>query len=170
MDLASPRGWMLFLHIVATIGFFTVHGISMGVAFRLRGETDRERIRTLLTLSSGSLAALNIFGLLLIGTGIVAGFTGGWWTSGQQLWLWASIVVLVLVLVGMYAVPSRYFEQLRRAVGLETRETQRKGIAVTAASDEELAALVASGRPHLAAVIGAAGLLVITWLMVFKPF
>ncbi len=169
MDLGWARGWMVLLHILATFGFLAVHGISMGVAFRIRQENDRERIRTLLQLSSASLSLLGIFGILLILSGIVAGIVGGWWTNGQ-LWLWASIVVLVLVLIGMYVVPSTYFEKLRRAVGLETRETEKKGIPVTPASDEELAALIVSGRPYLAAAIGVSGLIVITYLMVLKPF
>jgi hypothetical protein len=76
-------------------------------------------------------------------------------------WVWGSVIVLVLVLVGMYAVGSRYYMNLRKMlVASEGRP---------AISEQDLAAYLNSRVPDALGGIGALGLLVLIWLMVLKP-
>ena len=47
---------------------------------------------------------------------------GSWF---GQLWIWAAIVVLVAIIVLMYALASRYYGQVREAVGLRGYQTPK---------------------------------------------
>jgi hypothetical protein len=78
-----------------------------------------------------------------------------------QPWVWSSVIVLVLVLVGMYAVGTRYYLNLRRLLlGSEGKP---------AISEQDLAAYLNSRVPEALGGIGGLGLLVLIWLMVLKP-
>jgi hypothetical protein len=149
-------------------GFLLAHGSSSVVAFRLRRERDPARVAALLDLSSSSLALLYGSLLLLLGAGIVAGFLGHWWGQG---WIWTGLGLLVGLMIAMYASASTYYDRVRQAVGVQTYSQKRKDIAPgPQAAPEEIDALLRSLRPFLVATIGGAGLLVILWLMMFKPF
>jgi hypothetical protein len=149
-------------------GFLLAHGSSAVVAFRLRGEREPSRVAALLDLSSSSLALLYGSLLLLLGTGIVAGFLGHWWRQG---WIWTGLGLLVGLMIAMYASASTYYDRVRQAVGVQTYSQKRKGIAPgPQAAPEEIDTLLRSLRPFIVAAIGGAGLLVILWLMMFKPF
>jgi uncharacterized membrane protein len=58
----------------------------------------------------------------------------------------------------------------RAALGIEVRKPKPSEPAAAPKSDEVLAAARAALRPELVLVIGLAGLIAITWLMVTKPF
>ena len=55
-----------------------------------------------------------MFMLVLIITGIVLGFMGGWW---GMLWIWAALLLLVGMWASMYAFGTAYYDEVRRAVG-----------------------------------------------------
>ena len=169
MDLTPYQPWLVFTHVAAAFAFIAAHGISMGVFFKLRRERDRAKLTTLLDFSVGSLGALYIAFLILLVAGIVAGIVGGWWTNGR-LWLWTALVVLVVVVGVMYGLMSTNYFKLREALGIPSRGDLKKGIVPEPAADEVLEALLTSSRPTIGAVLGIAGLLVIIWLMVVKPF
>jgi uncharacterized membrane protein len=152
--------WLVFLHVAGVFGFLLGHGASVAVMFRLRSERKRERIRTLIELSSGSMTAFYASIVLLLGAGIVAGFIGNWW---RMLWIWVSLGLFVVIAGAMYPLASGYFRRIRTAVG-----ARPSGAPV--ASDEEIDELLASGRPLLIALVGFGGILVILWMMLFKPF
>ncbi|HKX25612.1 MAG TPA: DUF2269 family protein [Actinomycetota bacterium] len=152
--------WWVFLHIAGVFAFLIAHGVSVGVAFRLRRERDPRRIMALLDLSSWSISLMYIGILLLLTGGIVAGFVGDWWGSG---WIWVSLGTLIVVIVAMYAVASAYYKRLRLIVGAMADGSQ-------AVSEEQLAGLLEGPRPWILAVIGFGGLLFILYLMLFKPF
>jgi hypothetical protein len=88
--------WWVFLHIAGVFGFLIAHGVSVGVAFRLRRERDPKRIMALLDLSNSSITLLYVSLLLLIGGGVVAGFVGDWWGDG---WIWVSLGTLIVTIV-----------------------------------------------------------------------
>ena len=170
MDPATARIWLVFLHVVSVLGFIAVHGISAGVGFKLRGEQDRRRIAAYLELSNAYLNTMYFFLVGILVTGIGAGIVGGWWTSGR-LWIWAALVTFVVVAIAMYAIPTPHFDALRHAVGLQTYNDQRKGVAAPPpASDEEVGRLLASSRPLVGAIVGIAGILILAGLMMLKPF
>ena len=68
--------WVVFLHVLGVFGFLMSHGVSAAVSLKLRGERDLERVRALLQPSGLSLYASYPSLLLLLVTGIVAGFMG----------------------------------------------------------------------------------------------
>jgi hypothetical protein len=170
MDLRPFDPWFVLLHILGVFGFLIAHGASVAVAFRLRSERDPARIKALLELSNAYLNAMYGGLTVLLVFGILAGISGAWWTSGK-LWIWAAVVLLVLIAVGMYVVALPFFNNVRHAVGLATYDDVRKGLQPPEpASASQLEALLASSAPMTTAVIGLGGLAIIAWLMVLKPF
>lgn len=152
--------WVVFLHVAGAFGFLLAHGVSVAVLFRLRTERKRGRITALLELSSSSMTAFYVSIAVLLGAGILAGFIGNWW---RMLWIWASLGLFIVIAGAMYPLATTYFRRVRAAVGMRP-----SGAPI--ASDEEVDELLASTRPMLIAVVGFGGLLVILWMMMFKPF
>ena len=159
--------WVVFVHVAAAFLFVLGHGASMWTSDQIRRERDPARIRVLLELSSRSLGLVYGSLLALLIAGITAGVMGGWFGQG---WIWAAIVVLVAIIVLMYALASRYYGQVREAVGLRGYQTPKDAPDPTPVSAEELAALVDSRRPDVIGLVGIIGLLILLWLMMFKPF
>jgi len=102
--------------------------------------------------------------LVLLVAGIAAGFIGAHW---GRLWIWASIAVLVAVLVVMWAVASPYYGQLRKTLGLQDGADSSTADPI---SDDELAMRLRSMRPMWLAAVGLVGLATLFWLMFAKPF
>lgn len=160
--------WWVLVHIGGSFAFVLAHGASVAVALKMRFERDPDRVRALLDLSASSVAAMYGSLLVLLATGVLAGFLRDWWGQG---WIWASLGILVLLMVAMYALASSYYMRVRQAVGIRTPDQVKKGIEPgPRASPEELAAILVSSRPLLILWIGVVGLALILWLMVFKPF
>lgn len=152
--------WWVFLHIAGVFAFLVAHGVSVGVAFRLRNERDPRRIMALLDLSSWSISLMYVGLVLLLAGGIVAGFMGDWWGQG---WIWVALGTLVAVMVAMYVVASGYYKRLRLIVGAMADGSQAVG-------EDRLAELLEGPRPWVLSVIGFGGILFILYLMLFKPF
>lgn len=151
--------WWVFVHLVGVFAFLAAHGVSMGVLFRLRKERDPAKVNELLQMSASSTRAFYpALGILLLG-GIVAGFLGHWWS---QAWIWAAIVVLILVTMAMYAMATPYYRRIRFVAQAMEGGSQ----AVTGQQFDEI---LRSPRPNVIAWIGGVGLLAILYLMMFKP-
>jgi plastocyanin/uncharacterized membrane protein len=151
--------WWVFLHIAGAFGFLMAHGVSAYVTLRLPKERDPARVSQLLELSASSVGFMwNSIGLLLIG-GIAAGFTGHFWGQG---WIWAAIVVLVVVMAAMYAMGTTWAKRLRTISSAMVGGTE-------AVSRLQFEGILRSKRPYTIAAIGFVGLLAILWLMIFKP-
>ena len=158
--------WVVLLHVIAGFTFALAHGVSAAVALKLRGEREIPRVQALLDLSRYATNGMygSIFVLLV--AGIAATFIAGLWGRG---WIWAAIVLLVLLFIAMYARAATWFRDLRRAAG-QPYETGKGAQPAEAADVAKLAALTASSRPMEIAAIGYGGLVLILWLMVMKPF
>jgi hypothetical protein len=170
MDLSGFVRPLVFLHLLSVFSFLILHGASVATAFRLRTERDRASVRAMLQLSNAYVSFLYVALLAILVTGILAGIAVGWWTSGR-LWIWVALVLLFVIAGVMYPLGTAHMDTLRRAVGLPTFADRGKEVALPPeASDEELARLLMSPRPMVAAAVGLGGILVITWLMMFKPF
>ncbi|HEX8100018.1 MAG TPA: DUF2269 family protein [Actinomycetota bacterium] len=152
--------WWVFLHLIGVFGFLTAHGVSVGVAFKLRRERNPERIHALQELSSGSIRLFYVSMLLLLAGGIVAGFQGHWW--GQK-WIWTALIVLVVTSVVMGIIATPYYRRL----GFVARA---KAGGSTAVSDEQFAAILSSSVPFVLAAVGFGAIIFILYLMVFKPW
>jgi uncharacterized membrane protein len=152
--------WWKFLHVAGVIAFVTFHGVSVMAALRVRKERDRGRIATMLQLSGSSVTGMYVSLAWLITFGVVAGIQGDYWDDG---WFWISIGLLVLVVGEMWAVARPYYERVKEAVEVRPSGVPRR-------SDEELEEILRSRVALWNAAFGAAVLLAITYLMIFKPF
>jgi hypothetical protein len=157
--------WIVLLHVVGAFLFVLSHGVAAWMALVIRKERDRARIAAMLSLSSLSMFGVYLGLLLLLVGGIWAGIVGGHFGRG---WFWASLGVLVLVTAVMYLVATPFFIRLRGAVGAPTRGVEADP--ALRVSDEELVALVARAPVVPIVGVGGAGLLLILWMMVLKPF
>jgi hypothetical protein len=156
----AAYSWWKFLHVAGVIAFVSFHGVSMTAALRVRKERDRVRIATMLQLSGSSVTGMYVSLLWLVVFGVVAGIQGGFWNDG---WFWIAIGLLVLVVGEMSAVARPYYVRVKEAVEVRPSGVPRR-------SDEELEEILTSPVALWNAVFGAAVLLAITWLMIFKPF
>ena len=159
--------WVVFIHVAAAFLFVMGHGASMWTSDQIRRERDPARIRALLELSGRSLGLVYVSLLTLLIAGIAAGIMGGYFGQG---WIWAAIIVLVAIIVLMYALASRYYGRVREAVGMRSYQTPKDAPDPTPVSAEELALLVDNRRPDVIGLVGVIGLLILLWLMMFKPF
>jgi hypothetical protein len=167
MDLVPYLGWIKFLHVVGAFLFVAGHGVSMAVAFRLRGERDGGRMLALLDLSAWSLNVATVGLLALLIAGIVDGVVGGYF---GRAWIWLSLVLLIVISALMTPLIALHFGELRRALGQRTRTLKAGDPDPVPIGIDGVVALAASRRPETAALVGGIGFLVILWLMTFKPF
>jgi len=167
MDLAPYHTWIVWIHVVGVFLFLIGHGVSIFVAFRLRNEREPVAVRTLLDLSRRSITTMSVGLLIWLLGGVLAGFSGNYWTSGQ-LWIWLSLVLAIIVIGMMTPMGRFYFNRIREAVGVDLKTNQADpNFAVDAAA---LDAAIMSGRPMILAAAGFGLILVLSWLMFFKPF
>jgi MFS family permease len=148
----------VFLHVISIFGFLLSHGASVSMAFALRREHDPQKIRSLLNMSSGSYPLMSMTLLASILFGIIASFQGHWWRFG---WIWASIFLLIIILVLMYFWGSKIYSAARKAV---------EGPSESCGSDEDLLEILKKSNPILLTVVGYGGYAIIAWLMMAKPF
>lgn len=164
MDL---YGWVVFGHVVTVILAFAAHGVSAFAMFRIRSERDRARLAAILDLSASSLTVASIALLVAMVLGIVAAVMGGHFA---KFWPWASIIVLVVVIGAMTPLAGIPMSGVRRALGLRIQGDKPTDPPRVPGTDEELAAALARVRPELPAVIGIAGIVILSWMMRAKPF
>jgi hypothetical protein len=148
--------WLVFIHLVGVVLFALGHGASAFAAFRIRGARDSQMLAEHLTMSQLALGPMYV-GLLLIGIGGL----GAAWSAGFLLapWVVASYVVLVVVLGTMYAVAAPYYGGLRKLVAEGAGPVDW----------QDVAARLRTRRPEVLLAVGAIGLLVLVWLMTFRP-
>jgi uncharacterized membrane protein len=142
--------WLKFFHMLGLGAFLFAHGVSGGASLALRAPVSSAS-RRLLRLSQRSSFVANPSLLVVIVTGIWMAFVGHWWGQG---WLWASIAVLVALLGAMTFISMPYYS---------ARDATEK-------ADDVLTDRLSRTRPLAAIWIGALGLTVLIFLMVFKPF
>jgi len=158
--MAELYPWFVFAHLAGLVLFAISHGASAFMAFRVRAERDPRTVASILGVGGMAIGPMYIGLALLIVGGLGAAAGANLW---GQPWIIASIVVLVVVLVAMWAVASPYYMGLRKAleeVGPDGRPT---------IEPSALAAMLDSRRPEILTAMGTVGLLLLVWLMVIKP-
>src|ERR687895_778027 len=148
--------WVVFMHVASVLLFVLGHGVSAAVGLRVRAERDPVRIGALLDLSRWSLNIAGIGLLALAVTGFAAAWIQGYLATG---WIWASVVVVVVVGGLMTPLGRGYLDDVRVAVGVPTGN-RKKDAEPRSAGAEQLPAILADSRPVTTAVLGALGLLV----------
>lgn len=159
--------WIVLLHIVGAFMFAMSHGVAMWMLAELPKQRDPRRIAALLDLSGASLSGVYVGLLVLLVGGIWAGIERDWFRFG---WVWAAIVVLVVLVVAMYLIATPFFKRLRLAIGLRAAGYPKDAPDPTPLPDAEILAIAATTPVALLSAVGFGGLLVILWLMVVKPF
>jgi hypothetical protein len=169
MTWAGIYPWLLVLHVLCVFAFLGIHGVSMGVWWRVRRERDRAKLGPLLELSVGFITPMSIAGLLLIVSGILVGVAAGWWFNGQW-WLWVSIGLLVVIVGVMTPLVAIPMADMRRGLGMPRQADTKAGIVPRPLDDAALERLLTDRRPTIGASIAIGGIVLITWLMETKPF
>lgn len=151
--------WVLYGHIASTFLFLSMHGVSMVVLYRIRGERDREKIMALVTLSGATTLPMYVALAAIVITGVLAALKleafGHWW-------VWVAIGILVVTIGLMTAVAKPYFAKVKLAC-------QVRPSGVPRISDQELGEILGGPTAHVITAIGVIGLLAILYLMVFTP-
>src|SRR6267378_5276252 len=150
--MGSLYVWLKFFHIVGIGAFLLGHGVSAGSSLMLR-RVSADAVRAPLLRASIQSAAIYYPALLVIlVTGVWMGFVGTWWRTG---WIWGGIATLVIVIVAMSAMSVPYHK---------ARD------AANAKPPTDLEPELKRARPVELAAVGALGLLILFFVMVFKPF
>jgi hypothetical protein len=135
----------------------------MFVAFRLREQQQPEDIyKTYSFLLKDNTRNLRITYSLIILSGAVAGFMAPWWKQG---WMWTALGVMIAIWIIMGRLGPIY---LTAVDTLTNQAIQDK--ADPSALDKFRNGLKARREPEVMAVTSGIGLLIIVWLMMFKPF
>jgi hypothetical protein len=150
--------WFVFTHLAGLVLFVLAHGASAFASFQIRTLRDPVVVAGYLTMSAQATRAAYVGLLVLLIGGAGAATVNGFW---PQPWVWGSVIVLIAVIVGMYAVGARYYYGLRDLL------TGKDG--TPPIEPEALAVYLDSRVPDILAGIGGLGLLVLVWLMVMKP-
>jgi uncharacterized membrane protein len=164
MDL---RPTLTLIHVLAALVFVIAHAVSAVAMFQVRGRSDRSVLTATLNRSSKAQIVAYVALLVLLVGGVILGFVGSWWGS---LWIWVSLVLFVVVGWAMMPFAAIPMNGARAALGIQVGKPKPGEPPAAPKSDEELAAARAALRPELVLLIGLAGLIAITWLMLTKPF
>ena len=159
--------WLIFIHILGSITFFLAHGTSVAMAFQLRRETDVARIRALLDLSMSTMVVMFISFLVMGISGLIMPFILRLWNRG---WIWASIVLMIIVFLYMAFMNDRRYKHLRRMVGMPYMIRGDKFPAEEPASQAEVEAHIRNMDLNGLVIMGYVIPVIVLWLMVFKPF
>ena len=159
--------WLVFLHVLSAFTFFLAHGTSVAMAFKIRSETNFERIRAMLDLSASTISTVFISFLAMGLTGLSLPFILKLWGRG---WIWTSIVLMVVVLVQMGLMNEKRYKILRKLVGLPYMQGNKEYPAEEPASLQEVQEHMKKLRVEELVVVGYVIPMVVLWLMVFKPF
>jgi cytochrome bd-type quinol oxidase subunit 2 len=153
------RLWV-FVHLVGVAGFLVTHGVSMWALFAVRAvDGDRDRILDWCETSKRTTMPMYIsFGLLLLG-GVAAGIDGALFADW---WLLGSLLLLLVLTALMSVVATPHMKRLREGC-------TRWADGTYTMSDDELRAALEGPATTITVASGSVGLLVILYLMVFKP-
>jgi MFS family permease len=159
--------WVVLGHVILVIVAFGAHGVSAFAMFAARREPDRQRLTAFLDMSTMSVNVAG-FGLILgVVLGIVAAAMAGYF---GRLWPWVSIVVVVIVFIAMTPMAARPMNGVRKALGQAVPGDKKDDPPRQPGTAEEVARAQARLNPGLVASIGLTGIVILVWLMEFKPF
>jgi len=155
--------WIVFLHVTAIFVFLVQHAVEIFVTFRLRQQQEPEGVfATYAFMLNNNTRNLRITYSLIILTGGIAGFMAPWWKQG---WMWTALGMMIVIWIVMGRIGPIYLT----AVDTITNQAMQDK-ADLSALDKFRSDLKARREPEVMAVTSVIGLLIILWLMMFKPF
>jgi len=117
---------------------------------------------------SASTAMINFYSFLAMGlTGLILPFIMKLWNRG---WIWASIILMVAVFFRMVLMTETRYKLLRKLIGLPYMQGAKEFPAETPSSQQEVEAQLKKMPVVELMIVGYVILMVVLWLMVFKPF
>ena len=167
-DISWTHLWVKYIHVIGVFVFLIGHGVSAMALWRIRSERDPYALRTLLDLSARSIGVMSIGLTMWFLSGVSLGFSGNYWTTGRY-WLWASLVVAVVVIGLMTPMGAMYLNRVRAALGVDPKKRDEPAD-LTRVDPGLVEVAIKSGQPILVILIGFGGIAVLAWLMMFKPF
>jgi hypothetical protein len=155
--------WVVYLHVTAVFIFLIQHAADILVTFKLRQQTEPEGIyATYSFMLNNNVRNLRITYLVIIVTGAIAGVITPWWRQG---WMWTALGVMILIWIIMKRMAPIYLTAADNIA-----EEAMKNKADPTAIEKFKNDLKARREPEIMAITSGIGLLIILWLMMFKPF
>jgi len=158
--------WLVFVHVLSIITFFLAHGVAAVMAFSIRRETRLERIQAMLDLSAAPVGIYLVSFLLMGISGLWMPFVLDIW---NQVWVWLSIVLMLLVVIWMGRFSETTYKPLRKLAGLPYMIGNKRFDAEAPADDETIRKHIESINLRWMLLIGYGIPMVVLWLMIFKP-
>lgn len=160
--------FVVFLHVLSVFIFLLSHGVSIVVFLMIRRQPSVERVRILMSLRNAVVPVMMIAFLVMILAGVAAAFIGNWWSRG---WVWASIGVLVAIFLTMGFFGRTYFDGIQHMLQPAKNAQQKAQAAVAVAlRTQELTPVLRQSHPRILSFVGLGGLVIILYLMMYKPF
>jgi len=155
--------WIVFLHVAVIFIFLVQHAAEIIVTFKVRQQKEPEGVfATYAFMPDNNTRNLRITYSLIIVTGAVAGFMVPWWRQG---WMWSALGVMIVIWIVMRRIGSQYLY----AVDAIT-DRALKHMDDESALDKFRSELKARREPEIMTITAGLGMLIILWLMMFKPF
>jgi hypothetical protein len=98
--------WIVYLHVVVIFIFLIQHAAEIWVSFKLREQKEPEGVfATYAFMPNNNVRNLRVTYLLIIITGMTAGFITTWWRHG---WMWTALGVMIVIWIVMRRVSDIY--------------------------------------------------------------
>jgi hypothetical protein len=156
--------WLVLAHVAAVLGLMLAHGVHTTVMWRFRREPDPERALAFFEVVPRTTLIRALLAAIVL-TGVAAGFARSWWGEG---WIWTSLVLLAVIAEAMRRWGGGYFGLIQAAA--EKAIAARAADPAASAWQAEYDVARLSWHPAGVSAIGLGGLVLILWLMMFKPF
>lgn len=150
--------WVVFLRLLHLLGAFLfvgVHGATAAVTFRLMRERNPVRVRAYLELSRTTRTAMYLSFLLLLGAGLALTYARGW---EHTYWPWVSLALLLALFGAAIPLAVPYYRAVRLAAEADPPDLAKLG------------ELLDKPRGLVLAMVETTGIVIIIYLMVYKPF
>ena len=155
--------WIVYVDVTVIFIFLIQHAAEIIVTFKLREQKEPEGVfATYAFMPNNNSRNLRITYSLIILTGAVAGFMSVWWRQG---WMWAALGVMIVIWIVMNQIGGKYLT----AVDAIT-DHAIKNKADESAIEKFRRDLKSRREPEIMTITSVIGMLIILWLMMFKPF
>jgi hypothetical protein len=155
--------WIVFLHVTVIFVFLVQHAAEIIVTFKLRQQKEPEGIfATYSFVSNNNSRNLRITYSLIILTGAVAGFMAPWWKQG---WMWTALGVMIILWIIMNRIGGNYLTAVDAITDQALKNKDDES-----AIEKFMRDLKSRREPEIMTITSVIGMLIILWLMMFKPF
>lgn len=155
--------WVVYLHVTVIFIFLVQHAAEIIVTFKLREQKEPEGVfATYSFMPNNNSRNLRITYSLIIVTGAVAGFMSVWWRMG---WMWTALGVMILIWIVMRRIGSQYLYAVDAITEQALKNKDDQSVIEKFRQD-----LKSRREPEIMTITSLIGMLIILWLMMFKPF